>query len=487
MAVHTTEASGKKSGWSPLGIFDRGKSMMHRAKVRTFEYAFTEALALLAHSSEKNYVHLAKAFRLKAKDETTRMVAEWVEKYLAPGAPGSVFLKRVLTSIDPNVRKNYIAGFIASLVFHDMTIEHKLPNGRLAPSPACLVISPTMRCNLKCVGCYAGNYTKKDDMPREVFERVLGEARDLGTRFFIIVGGEPLMYPGLIDVCRKFSDCVFQVYTSGHLLTPEIAREIVRAGNIAPQVSIEGFKEETEMRRGVGGFDRAIRAMDMLHEARALFAFSATVTRLNIDAVTSDEFIDLMIEKGCHYGWYFSYCPVGRNPDVNLMPTPAQRNQLRMAVNRIRDTKPILVGDFWNDGALSEGCLSGGRRYLHINSKGDVEPCVFVHFATDNIHNTSLKEALASDFFTAYRKASPFGTNLLRPCPIIDRPQVLRGLVKKFGARPTHEGAETIVTDLADEMDKYAAGLREVYDPVWAEEYRWSAVLHCNDKYITAR
>ncbi|MBI4321621.1 MAG: radical SAM protein [Chloroflexi bacterium] len=487
MAVQAKEAPSKNEGKLGLRIFDRGKSFVHRAKARMFEYAFTEALTLLAHSSEKNYVHLAKAFRLQAKDRTSRMVADWVERYLSPGNPGSAYLKRILTSIDPNVRKSFIAGFIASLVFHDMTVMHKLPNGRVAPSPACVLISPTMRCNLKCFGCYAGNYHKKDDMPQEVLERVLGEARDLGTRFFIILGGEPLMYPGLLDVCKKFGDCVFQIYTSGHLLTPEMAHQIVKIGNIAPQVSIEGFKEETEARRGAGGFDRAVRAMDLLREARALFAFSVTVTQRNIDVVTSDEFIDFMIEKGAHYGWYFSYCPVGRNPDLSLMPTPQQRNQLRIAVNRIRVTKPILVGDFWNDGALSEGCLSGGRRYVHINNKGDVEPCVFVHFATDNINNVSLKEALASDFFVAYRKASPFGTNLLRPCPIIDRPHVLRGLVKKFGARPTHEGAETIVDDLADDMDRYAAGLREIYDPIWAEEYQWAADLHTDEKYRTPR
>lgn len=476
-----------RNGKSALGIVDRSKFWMYRARVRMFEYAFGEALNLLAHSSERNYVHLAKAFRIQAKTKTARLVADWVERYLSDDGPGAAYLKRVLTSIDPNVRRNYIARFVAALVLHDNSIEHRLPDGRVAPTPACLVISPTMRCDLKCVGCYAGNYTKKDDMPQDVFERVLGEARDLGTRFFIVVGGEPLMYPGLFDACKKFNDCVFQIYTSGHLLTPEKARQIVRLGNVAPAVSIEGFKEETEMRRGEGGFDRAVRAMDVLREARALFSFSVTVTRLNIDAVTSDEFVDFMIEKGANYGWYFTYVPIGRNPDLSLQPTPQQRNQLRIAVDRICRTKPILVGDFWNHGALSEGCLSGGRRYLHINNKGDVEPCVFVHFAVDNINRTSLKEALASDFFTAYRKASPFGTNLLRPCPIIDRPQILRGLVKKFDAKPTHEGAESIVTDLADAMDAYAAELKRVYDPIWAEEYKWAAVLHNDDKYLIPR
>ncbi|MBI4319566.1 MAG: radical SAM protein [Chloroflexi bacterium] len=483
MATAVKDVSGQSSGKKAGGILDRGKSLIQKTKERVFEYALGEALGLLGHASEQRYVHIAQLFKSQAKNETGLMVARWVENYLSPGSPGPELIKRVLTSVDPKVRRKYLARFISSILFHDSSVVHKLPDGREASSPACVVISPTMRCNLRCVGCYAGNYTKKDDMPAWLFERVISEARELGTRFFIVVGGEPLIYEPLLDVLKKFDDCAFQFYTSGHLLTDEVARRIVDMGNTVPAVSIEGFKKETDMRRGDGGFDRAIRAMDILRKAHALFAFSVTVTRQNFDAVTSDEFVDLMIEKGAGYGWYFTYVPIGRGPDMDLQPTPEQRMQLRVWINEIRKVKPMLIGDFWNDGPLSEGCLSAGRRYLHINNKGDVEPCVFAHFAVDNLHSTSLKEALASDFFTAWRQASPFGANLLRPCPIIDHPQVLRKLVKKFGAYPTHEGAESIITDLAESMDRYAARLKEVSDPVWDAEYQWAAVLHNNPRY----
>ncbi|MDA8188443.1 MAG: radical SAM protein, partial [Dehalococcoidales bacterium] len=466
-------------------LLERGKTLVDRTKLRMFEYALGEALNVLGHSSEQNLTRIAQLFRAQAKDETSKMVADWVEGYLRPGGPGAENIKRVLTSIDANVRRNYLARFITNIAFHDPAIS-QLPDGREFPSPACIVISPTMRCNLRCLGCYAGNYTQADDLPVEVFERVIQEARELGTKFFIITGGEPLVYHPLFDSIKKFDDCAFQFYTSGHLMNERIARRIVELGNVVPAISIEGFKEETEFRRGEGGFDRVMRAMDILREARALFAFSVTVTRHNTDVVISDEFIDLMIQKGVGYGWYFTYVPIGREPDLSLMPTPEQRNKLREGINRIRKTKGLLIGDFWNDGALSEGCLSGGRRYLHINNKGDVEPCVFVHFSVDNIKEKPLKEALASDFFRAFRKAAPFGTNLLRPCPIIDHPQVLRKLVPKFGAKPTHEGADSIITDLAGAMDNYSAGVKSIYDSIWDKDYQWAARLHNNPRYAKA-
>ena len=47
-------------------------------------------------------------------------------------------------------------------------------------------------------------------------------------------------------------------------------------------------------------------------------------------------------------------------------------------VRKFRQTKPIFTMDFWNDGEYAGGCIAGGRRYLHINAGGDVDPCVFI-------------------------------------------------------------------------------------------------------------
>ncbi|MBI2303435.1 MAG: radical SAM protein [Chloroflexi bacterium] len=459
------------------GLLSSARTYFHQAKIHAMERGLSEALGLLTRSSEENYSRIARVFTAFASNETQKKVAEYMETYLAPGQPGAVFLHH-LADIHPNFRRKFISRFITSIVFHDNNHSQRLKDGREIPIPAAMVISPTMRCNLRCVGCYAGNYTQRDDLSQEEMEKILGEARELGIRYFIVVGGEPTVYKPLWDMFEKFNDCAFQFYTNGHLLTDDKIARLVELGNAVPALSIEGFKENTDARRGDGAFERILKTMDRLREARVFFAFSATATRFNVDDIVSDEFIDLMVEKGARYGWYFAYCPVGRNPDMNYMPTPEQRNKLRLGINRIRKTKPVLVADFWNDGPLSEGCLASGRRYLHINNKGDVEPCVFVHFAVDNLKKTPLKEALASDFFAAFRGSQPYGKNLLRPCPIIDRPELLRNAVAHYGAYATHEGAEVTITDLAEPLNQYASGLREVYKKVWQEEYGWAGLLY---------
>jgi hypothetical protein len=129
---------------------------------------------------------------------------------------------------------------------------------------------------------------------------------------------------------------------------------------------------------------------------------------------------------------------------------------------------PIFLGDFWNDGPYVDGCMAGGQRYLHIISNGDVEPCVFVHFAVDNIKEKSLVEVLQSPFFKDIRDAQPYeDDNLLCPCLIIDHPAVLRKLVKKHGARPTHPGSGNILSELAEGLDEYSGKIHEVFEPEW--------------------
>lgn len=116
--------------------------------------------------------------------------------------------------------------------------------------------------------------------------------------------------------------------------------------------------------------------------------------------------------------------------------------------------------------------MAGGHNYLHINQNGDVEPCVFAHFAVDNIKEKSLAEALNSDFFRAIRSRRPYHPNLLRPCMIIDHPHVLRECVAQGGARPTHPEAEGILTELAPDLDRYGEEYGRLADEVWMEHYQ---------------
>jgi MoaA/NifB/PqqE/SkfB family radical SAM enzyme len=358
----------------------------------------------------------------------------------------------------------------AFLIGTDMR-EIDIPAAEGFRPPMFLVISPTMRCNLRCPGCYAGEYEQHQGLPTELVDRVIREAKAMGTYFITMSGGEIFTRPDMFDIWKEHDDVFFQLYTNGTLIDERMAKRLEECGNVAPMISLEGFREITDERRGPGTFDAVMAAMDALREAGVMFGTSFTQTRHNVEQIASDEMLDLLVEKGALVAWYFQYIPIGREPQVDLMPTPQQRDWLRRRVLEARREKPIFIGDFWNDGYYVEGCIAAGREYLHINANGDVEPCVFCHFAVDNIRDKPLKEVLNSGFMKTIRARQPYRENMLTPCMLVDEPTVLREAVVRHGAHPTHPGAETLVTELKGQIDEYARQYRAIADDVWEKEY----------------
>jgi MoaA/NifB/PqqE/SkfB family radical SAM enzyme len=407
---------------------------------------------------------LLRMFRLGKKltrDPLWLAVIEDFERKVLTKHPAMGVARRFLTQLSPRMRASLIRTLFVKETLLGPAKRHALESVLGYYPPTAMVISPTMNCPLRCYGCYAGSYDKTEELSFEEVDSIIEQGKEIGLYLVVISGGEPFSWKPLMRIFEKHSDCIFQVYTSGLLLDDETVDRLTDMSYVSPAISCEGFEEETDRRRGKGAFARVCRAMLRLKERGVLVTFSATATSENLDVITSDAFVDHWIEMGAMLGWYFSYMPIGRAPKLELMPTPVQRVELSRRVKRLRAEKPIVLIDFWNDGEYSGGCIAGARKYFHINNNGDVEPCVFCHFAKENIRERPLKEILGSDFFRAFRARQPFNPDLRRPCIMIDNPHVLREIVAETGAHGTHEGAESLIHEFAAPLDRYAAELGE--------------------------
>ena len=380
------------------------------------------------------------------------------------------FSKRLFREIHPNIKRKMAVNFFLNASLLGVPRQKEMAEKLGVSVPWAILIDPTEKCNLNCTGCWAGDYQRARDLDFETLDRVITEGEELGIYFTVVSGGEPLIRKDdLIKLAEKHPDQVIHIFTNGTLIDEDFVREVVRVGNIAFAISIEGLEESTDERRGKGVFKKVMEAMDLLREHGCLFGFSATYTRKNTEEIASDEFIDLMIEKGCTFGWLFTYIPIGKDVDLELMSKPEQRAFMFENVCRIRNEKPIFVVDFWNDGGSSNGCIAGGRRYFHINAAGDVEPCAFVHYATCNIKDVSLSEALQNPLFKAYQKRQPFNKNLRRPCPLIDNPDAMVEMIKESNAKPTQLTCDETVDEFAEKLQKYADEWGKVADELVSE------------------
>ncbi len=358
------------------------------------------------------------------------------------------------------------------------------------------VLSPTKACNLKCEGCYAtSDPHSSPKMKYETTSRIVKETRDvLGSKFITISGGEPFMYRDgektMFDIFEEYNDMFFLVYTNGTLITEKVAKRLAELGNVTPCISIEGFEEHTDARRGKGVHKKILAAMENLRNAGVPFGSSITATSKNIDVLMKDEFYDYYFnELGVSYVFQFQIMPVGRGKEViDLMITPQQRVNLYHLWTKLLMEKRYPLADFWNSGSLTDGCLAYGRwaGYFYINWDGKVMPCVFVPFHKDNINDLyaegkDLGDALQSDFFKRGRKWQKhhgFGDpenkkNVLMPCSIKDHFDNFKENILTDDAIGENPDANAMRSDpeFAEVLRKYDEELEKLTRVVFEEEY----------------
>lgn len=370
--------------------------------------------------------------------------------------------------LDPGVRNAFFKNFIVNASLSGSALQEETMEKEGCNVPWAVLLDPTSACNLHCTGCWAAEYGNRLNLTFEEMDSIICQGKAIGTFMYIFTGGEPLVRKkDIIALCEKHPDCEFLSFTNGTLIDEQFCKEMLRVKNFVPAISLEGFATANDGRRGSGVFDKVRKAMKLLKDHGLPFGISTCYTSQNYRDISSEEFFDMIIEAGALFIWFFHYMPVGANAATELLPAPEQRTEVYRRIREFRKTKPIFSMDFQNDAEYVGGCIAGGRRYLHINANGDVEPCVFIHYSNVNIRECTLLEALKSPLFMAYHKGQPFNDNMLRPCPMLENPEKLREMVKISKAKSTdYESLEDVDT-LCDRCEPYAKKWQQKADQLW--------------------
>lgn len=424
---------------------------------------------------DKNpHENLAKAFTFAQKvlpsGDYDQMLSVISEVASDPENNWHQYMMSLWDDIDDEVRRSIFENFVVNASFRWSDTQGELQKKYDCNIPWAILLDPTSDCNLHCTGCWAAEYGNRLNLSYEEMDDIIRQAKALGTYVFIFTGGEPLVRKkDLLRLCEAHPDCQFLAFTNGTLIDETFANEMLRVKNIIPAISVEGFEEDTDFRRGSGTFRKVEQTMSILKQKKLPFGISCCYTSKNVETIGSEVYFDQMIGWGAKFCWFFTYMPVGSGAVPELMVSADQRRFMYEQVRKFRQTKPLFTLDFWNDGEYVGGCIAGGRRYLHINANGDYEPCAFIHYSDSNIREKTLLQALQSPLFQAYRRGQPFNRNHLRPCPMLDNPDALPAMVHAAKAHSTDLESPVNVENETEKCRKKAEQWGIVADALWAE------------------
>jgi MoaA/NifB/PqqE/SkfB family radical SAM enzyme len=317
--------------------------------------------------------------------------------------------------------------------------KHKARLRRGEVFPPFLYVSIINSCNLRCQGCWVDVAAKQEIIQPEPFHKMVNEARAMGNVFFGIVGGEPFMHPRLFELLEPHPDCYFQIFTNGQFITDEKAKRLRRLGNATPLISVEGNEIVSDERRGRSGvYSKTMQGIQNCLRNKVFTGVCTSLCRTNIDDLLNEAWVDRLIDMGVMYTWFHVYRPMGPDACPDLCLTPEQQLRARQFVVEMRARKPIVIIDAYFDGEGQALCPAATGMTHHINPWGDIEPCPIVQFTRESIHsrdadNRSLRDKfLQSGFLRDFRELARETT---RGCIVLERPDLLKKLVERHGAR----------------------------------------------------
>ena len=342
---------------------------------------------------------------------------------------------RILTTTDKRLLWKFAWNFGVKGMLSVERFKRRIKRGEYFPP--FLYISIINSCNLRCQGCWVDVEAARDVIDLDAMNTLIHDAKKHGNSFFGILGGEPFMHPELLEIIAAHPDCYFQVFTNGQFITEKVAVELRRLGNVTPLVSIEGREIVSDGRRGKKNvFSKTMRGLENCLRNRILTGVATSVCQTNIDELLTESWLQELIDRGVHYVWYHTYRPVGPKMNSQLALRPDQLVRVRRFIVEMRAKMPIgMIDAYYDDRGQALCPMSTGVSH-HINPRGDIEPCPIIQFATENIRDsrgifTTMRD---SAFLRDFRELSAKAT---RGCVVMERPDLVKELVVKHGARDT--------------------------------------------------
>lgn len=301
-----------------------------------------------------------------------------------------------------------------------MNYDHPRSSETLPANLRLVAWEVTRTCNLSCVHCRAAsvNAPYPGEFSTEEAVKLVDDIISVGKPIIILTGGEPLLRKDIFDIASYGTEkgCRITMATNGTLITPEIAKEIKRAGIQRVSISLDGATAEShdEFRQVKGAFDGSLRGTEILKSYSVPFQINTTITATNRHELPAIH--ALAIELGAVAHHIFLLVPTGRGRDMagqEIAPeeyeetlywfyeqrgkSPLQLkatcapHYYRIIREKAREKGEKVTFETYGLDAMTRGCL-GGTGFCFISHVGDVQPCGYLEVNCGNVRERPFKE-----------------------------------------------------------------------------------------------
>ena len=338
--------------------------------------------------------------------------------------------------------------------------------------PAFLMLSVTNRCNLKCKGCWVEQTREPQQLSLQQMQGMIDIAAKYNSRFFGILGGEPLFHPDVFTLFENNPQAYFQLFTNGTMLDENTAKQLAALGNVTPVISIEGLEQESHTRRGREDvFARSMAGLDASVKAGLFTGVATSICKRNFEELVNTDFLDLLVKKGVHYIWYYIYRPCGSEPDLAAALDEEQIIGLRKFIVEQRCRAKLMIIDAYWDAKGQAVCPGAMGLSHHISPNGGVEFCPIVQFTGDYLNEdaSNIENIFQQNAFLGNLRS--FCTNIGRNCVLMESPRELADFLRENKASDS-SGRDSLAELAArDPMICHDIKGREIPEKSWAYRF----------------
>ena len=256
------------------------------------------------------------------------------------------------------------------------------------------------QCNFRCTYCYVGDPPPPvgELTPDEVRDVIL-QAKALGARKIILLGGEPMIHPDIIGTIAwiREQDLAVELFTNGTNMTPEAANELF-SRDVAVVLKFNSF--DPAIQDALAGFKGAHRVIRNALGNLMAAGYPTKTARLCISSILCRQNRHEAVKL---WEWarerdiepYLERVNPMEKGACNRDKLELEPRELEKVFNEIAELDRTKFGIDWNP----QPPLVGNKCLRHlfsclVNATGDVMPCVGVTVPIGNIRDRRLGDIL---------------------------------------------------------------------------------------------